>query len=116
MSLPFRSSPDANVRARVCNLVGNMCRHSDYFYEFLREHGILEQVVKCASDADSDTRKFACFAIGNAAFHTPALYEALRPAVVPLVECLTEPIEKTRSNAAGAFSAVKPTKSRFSAY
>src|SRR5690348_12765702 len=23
---------DAGVRARVCNLVGNMCRHSAYFY------------------------------------------------------------------------------------
>lgn len=92
----LKDSPDEHVRARVCNLVGNMCRHSDYFYEFLLEHEILGEVISCASDPDSAVRKFACFAIGNAAFHSPSLYETLRPAVAPLVKCLSDDVEKTR--------------------
>ncbi len=47
----------------------NTCTHADFFYESLEEQGILEEIVKCASDKDASTRKFACFAIGNAAFH-----------------------------------------------
>jgi len=98
----LRESGDSDVRARVCNLVGNMCRHSDFFYEPLEQHGILTEVVTCASDREAATRKFSCFAIGNAAFHSPALYGTLRVAIPALVACLKEPVEKTRSNAAGA--------------
>jgi hypothetical protein len=90
------------VRARVCNLVGNLCRYSDYFFEPLRASGVLAEVVSCAGDADPTTRKFACFALGNAAFHSAALYPALAPAIAPLVACLAEALDKTRSNAAGA--------------
>ena len=114
------------MRARVCNLVGNLCRYSDYFFEPLRASGVLAEVVSCAGDADPTTRKFACFALGNApptpyccpypcfyctlkggdlgnaAFHSAALYPALAPAIPPLVACLAEALDKTRSNAAGA--------------
>lgn len=34
---PLIRHKDAAVRARVCNLVGNMCRHSDFFYQSLVE-------------------------------------------------------------------------------
>jgi len=40
--------------------------------------------------------------LGNAAFHSAALYPALAPAIPPLVACLAEALDKTRSNAAGA--------------
>lgn len=29
---------DAAVRARACNLVGNLCRHSDWFYKVKTIH------------------------------------------------------------------------------
>jgi fused len=58
--------PDPAIRARVCNLVGNMCRHSAHFYGALERHGLVEPLIARCSDADVSTRKFACFAIGNA--------------------------------------------------
>ncbi|KAF8056751.1 hypothetical protein HT031_006249 [Scenedesmus sp. PABB004] len=94
--------PDAGVRARVANLLGNMCRHSGYFYPALERHGILAPLIERCSDPDKGARKFACFAIGNAGFHNPSLYDALRPAVGPLVALLRDDEEKTRANAAGA--------------
>ena len=93
---------DAGVRARVCNLVGNMCRHSGFFYSSLERHGVLQALIERCADSDKGARKFACFAIGNAGFHNATLYEALRPAVAPLVALLKDEEEKTRANAAGA--------------
>ena len=102
---------DAAVRARACNLVGNLCRHSDFFYEPLRASGIVDALVARCSDVDKATRKFACFAIGNAGFHSNALYPNLASAISALVAILrggpstpgdTVEEEKTRANAAGA--------------
>ena len=108
--LTFQSDPA--VRARTCNLVGNLCRHSDFFYEALRTSGIVDALVARCSDADKATRKFACFAVGNAGFHSSVLYPHLANAIPALVAILrggpgtpggdsTEE-EKTRANAAGA--------------
>lgn len=58
--------PDPGVRSRVCNLLGNMCRHSAYFYGALERHGLLPPLIERCTDPDKTTRKFACFAIGNA--------------------------------------------------
>uniref|UniRef100_A0A7S3VLZ8 non-specific serine/threonine protein kinase n=1 Tax=Dunaliella tertiolecta TaxID=3047 RepID=A0A7S3VLZ8_DUNTE len=95
--------PDPGVRARVCNLLGNMCRHSAFFYSALDRHGLVGPLIERCQDADKSTRKFACFAIGNAGFHNASLYEALRPSISPLVALLRgEEEDKTRANAAGA--------------
>eukprot|EP00898_Chlorokybus_atmophyticus_P002887 jgi/Chlat1/359/Chrsp10S00049 len=64
--------PDAGVRARACNLVGNMCRHTAQFYPALMSELLLP------------------------------LYDALRPAIPCLVALLSDGEEKTRANAAGA--------------
>ena len=56
----------AGVRARVCNLLGNMCRHSPFFYGPLERQGLLGPLIARCRDPDRATRKFACFAIGNA--------------------------------------------------
>ncbi|KAJ8607177.1 hypothetical protein CTAYLR_007330 [Chrysophaeum taylorii] len=98
---------DPTVRAKACNLVGNLCRHSDAFYAALAAGSssttAVDCVVACASDRDPATRKFACFALGNAAFHSNFLYANLEPAVAPLVSALrSSDDEKTRANAAGA--------------
>ena len=101
-------SEDAQTRAKACNLVGNLCRHSAAFYPALVEarHGeesALACVIRCASDDDGATRKFACFALGNAAFHSSDLYGALEPGAPPLCACLAnDSDEKARANAAGA--------------
>lgn len=94
---------DPGIRARACNLIGNMCRHSGFFYSALERHGLLQPLIDRCSDPDKSTRKFACFAIGNAGFHSAALYDALRPSIPPLVALLQDEEEdKTRANAAGA--------------
>ncbi|KAK9823151.1 hypothetical protein WJX72_000639 [[Myrmecia] bisecta] len=93
---------DAAVRARVCNLLGNMCRHSDYFYSALERHALLPPLIERCQDPDRSTRKFACFAIGNAGFHNRSLYESLRASIAPLVALLSDEEDKTRANAAGA--------------
>lgn len=37
---------DAGVRSRVCNLLGNLCRHSGYFYSALERHGLLTPLIE----------------------------------------------------------------------
>jgi len=93
---------EPGVRARTCNLLGNMCRHSAAFYPTLVRSRLLEALIRCCSDTDKATRKFSCFAIGNAGFHSDALYPHLRPAIPCLVALLSDSEEKTRANAAGA--------------
>jgi len=100
----------AIVRAKTCNLVGNICRHSERFYPSMRadarvthgENSILENIMYLCIDDDPTTRKFACFAVGNAAFHSDALYTYLGRGVPFLCSSLKDSDEKTRANAAGA--------------
>ena len=94
--------PNSGVRARACNLVGNMCRHSAYFYDSIQRDGVLQELILRCSDKDNTTRKFACFAIGNSAFHNDVLYEDLRAAIEPLVSLLSDEDGKTQANSAGA--------------
>ncbi|KVH88567.1 Armadillo-like helical [Cynara cardunculus var. scolymus] len=67
----FLTHEDPNVRAKACSAIGNMCRHSSYFYGLLAsifflypyaKHNIISLLVDCCSDADKRVRKFACFA------------------------------------------------------
>jgi hypothetical protein len=32
--------PDSKIRAKCCNLVGNLCKHSSYFYPYLIKHNV----------------------------------------------------------------------------
>ena len=100
----LRHENDA-VRAKTCNLIGNLCRHSALFYDEVRE--LLPDLMKCCrwKDCvkDSSVNRFACFALGNAAYHSDTLYEDLRDAIPLLTQHLRKSKdEKTRSNAAGA--------------
>ncbi len=98
----LRHPTSSGVRARACNLLGNLCRHSDAAYPSIRELGVLPPLVDLCEDGDQSTRKFACFAIGNAGFHSDYLYEDLRPAVRTLVHLLQDEEDRTVANAAGA--------------
>jgi len=65
---------DPQVRSRVLNLIGNMCRHSNYFYNKLEVNGLLPLCISLCEDKDNTVKKFACVAIGNASFHDDTLY------------------------------------------
>lgn len=98
----LRSSLGLGLRSKTCNFVGNICRHTDEFYEAINKSEVLLECIKCLKDSDKNCRKFACFAVGNAGFHNALLYGALKPSIPYLVELLDDPEEKTRANAAGA--------------
>lgn len=101
----FLSHEDPNVRAKTCSALGNMCRHSGYFYGSLARHQIVSILIDRCADPDRRTRKFACFAIGNAAYHNDMLYEELRRSIPQLANLLLMAEEdKTKANAAGALS------------
>ncbi|KAG9397507.1 mitogen-activated protein kinase [Carpediemonas membranifera] len=92
----------AAVRAKACNVIGNMCRHNDRFYASLKESGLLATLTAALDDEDSQTRNFACFALGNAAFHNATLYQKLQPAIAPLIDLLNDSDGRIIGNAAGA--------------
>ncbi|KAM5557890.1 serine/threonine-protein kinase TIO [Rosa sericea] len=96
---------DPSVRSKACSALGNMCRHSSYFYSSLAKNQIIGLLIDRCSDPDKRTRKFACFAIGNAAYHNDMLYEELRRSIPQLANLLLSSEEdKTKANAAGALS------------
>uniref|UniRef100_A0A803LA52 non-specific serine/threonine protein kinase n=1 Tax=Chenopodium quinoa TaxID=63459 RepID=A0A803LA52_CHEQI len=71
-------SDDCTLRAKACSVVGNMCRHSSYFYDLL---------------------------VGNAAYHNDSLYEELRRSIAKLTDLLlSNEKDIIRVNAAGALS------------
>eukprot|EP00796_Vickermania_ingenoplastis_P004319 gene4319-3133_t len=96
--------PEKEVRGRMCTLIGNLCKHSAFFYEPLAKYELIEALVKRCTDKDPHTQKLAAFAAGNAAFHNSQLYDILRPAVPALVGMLGSSDEKTRQNAAATLS------------
>eukprot|EP01135_Chromosphaera_perkinsii_P008696 Nk52_evm29s1444 gene=Nk52_evmTU29s1444 len=91
------------VRVKAASLVGNLCRHSSFFYaELLARETIINYMIQLLSDKDGRVRKFASFAVGNMAFHDSTLYVSLTRSVGPLTEILGDSSEKARLNAAGA--------------
>lgn len=91
------------VRAKCCNLLGNLSRHSDFFYDsFLENKTLVTELIKCLKDSSPQTRKFACYAVGNAGFHNSKLYSVMIPSIPGLIICLSDKEDKTKANAAGA--------------
>eukprot|EP01039_Chlorochromonas_danica_P000352 gene348-377_t len=107
---PILQSSNPIIRAKACNLIGNLCRHSDRFYSILLNTfsntssatTLLDLLIAACADSDGSTRKFASFAVGNAAFHSQALYSHLEPSLPALLKAMSDKDEKTRANAAGA--------------
>jgi fused-like protein len=93
---------DPMIRSKTCNFVGNLFRHSDFFFPHLSETGVLALVVNCCNDTDQGTRKFACFAVGNVAYHSAKAYSLLTPVIPSVVTLLSSADEKARQNATGA--------------
>jgi hypothetical protein len=88
------------IKAKVCNAIGNMSRHNDFFYPYIAP--LVPLLAEACLSEDVGCRKFASFAIGNIAFHSAALYPELRQSVPVLVSLLFDSDEKTRANSAGA--------------
>ncbi|BBN17969.1 fused [Marchantia polymorpha subsp. ruderalis] len=101
----FMNHADPSLRSKACSVLGNMCRHTPYFYDALVEHDIINLLIDRCADPDRHTRKFACFGLGNAAYHNDALYEVLRRSIPHLTSLLQgDEEDKTKANAAGALS------------
>ncbi|NXQ35416.1 STK36 kinase, partial [Alaudala cheleensis] len=91
------------IRARTCNLLGNLLRHS--FSPVLQNQpALLERLLECLSDPESCVRRAATFAVGNAAYHVSCPAETLGRAVPALTRLLSDTQAKTCCNAALALS------------
>ncbi|XP_072197896.1 serine/threonine-protein kinase 36 [Excalfactoria chinensis] len=89
------------IRAKTCNLLGNLFRHS--FPQVLQNQpGLLECLLMCLDDEDEAVRKAASFAVGNAAYHESSPAGTLGRAVPRLTQLLSDWPAKTRCNAASA--------------
>ncbi|NXQ21906.1 STK36 kinase, partial [Peucedramus taeniatus] len=91
------------IRARTCNLLGNLLRHS--FSPVLQSQpGWLERLLECLSDPESCVRRAATFAVGNAACHAACPAGTLSRAVPTLTRLLSDSRAQTCYNAALALS------------
>jgi fused-like protein len=100
LQILLEQSNSDDVIAKVCNTIGNMCRHNDFFYK--RISRLIPGLISACSREDNGCKKFGSFAIGNTAFHSATLYPELAKAIPVLVVLLGDGDEKTRANAAGA--------------
>uniref|UniRef100_A0A669PC73 non-specific serine/threonine protein kinase n=1 Tax=Phasianus colchicus TaxID=9054 RepID=A0A669PC73_PHACC len=91
------------IRAKTCNLLGNLLRHSHGFPQVLQNQlDLLESLLVCLADEDEAVRKAASFAVGNAAYHESSPSGTLGKAVPRLTQLLSDRQAKTRCNAASA--------------
>ncbi|CAD2219526.1 fused [Angomonas deanei] len=95
---------EKEIRGKMCTLIGNLCKHSPYFYEPMSKYKLVDGLVNCCNDKDAYTQKFSAFAVGNAAFHSDYLYADLKPSIPAILKLLSSSDDKTRQNAAGALS------------
>ncbi|NXY06334.1 STK36 kinase, partial [Pteruthius melanotis] len=91
------------IRARTCNLLGNLLRHS--FSPVLQSQpGWLERLLECLSDPESCVCRAATFAVGNAARYASCPAGTLGRAVPALTRMLSDTQANTCRNAALALS------------
>ncbi|NXR48450.1 STK36 kinase, partial [Hippolais icterina] len=91
------------IRARTCNLLGNLLRYS-FSPALQSQPGWLERLLECLSDPESCVRRAATFAVGNAACHASCPAATLGRAVPTLTRLLSDTQAKTCCNAALALS------------
>ncbi|NXX21189.1 STK36 kinase, partial [Podargus strigoides] len=91
------------IRAKTCNLMGNLLRHDHGFPQALQSQpGLLESLLQCLVDREESVRKAASFAVGNAAYHESSPAGTLGRAVPRLTRLLSDTQARTRCNAASA--------------
>ncbi|NXH10510.1 STK36 kinase, partial [Bucco capensis] len=90
-----------SIRAKTCNLLGNLLRHEHSFAQVLQSQPCsLEALLGCVSDQEESVRKAASFAVGNAAYHQFCPAEILGRAVPHLTRLLGDVQARTCCNAA----------------
>ena len=98
-------SPVPEVRARACNALGNMFRHSGYFYDQFARDRKVDLLLDCVADADGNTQKFACFALGNLLYHDDRFYQAVSRSIPHLLNVVAgsrQDADQHKANAVGA--------------
>jgi len=102
-------SVPVEIVEKTCNLIGNLCKHSDAFLDVIKKERLLSMLCECTyHKTSSNIRRFACYAIGNIAYqctrnngnHTANEYLSI--CVKPLSLRLQDSDYKTQENAAGA--------------
>ncbi|NXW95977.1 STK36 kinase, partial [Alopecoenas beccarii] len=89
------------IRAKTCNLLGNLLQHGHGFPQALRNQlGLLESLLGCLVDQEESVRRAASFAVGNAAYHQSFPAGMLGRAVPGLMRLLSDVQARTRCNAA----------------
>ncbi|XP_040460070.1 serine/threonine-protein kinase 36 [Falco naumanni] len=89
------------IRAKTCNLLGNLLRHDHGFPQALQSQpDLLESLLGCLVDQEESVRKAASFAVGNAAYHESSPAGTLGRAVPRLTWLLSDTQTRTRCNAA----------------
>ncbi|NXK01643.1 STK36 kinase, partial [Herpetotheres cachinnans] len=89
------------IRAKTCNLLGNLLRHDHGFPQVLHSQpDLLESLLGCLVDREESVRKAASFAVGNAAYHESSPAGTLSRAVPRLMQLLRDTQTRTRCNAA----------------
>ncbi|NXG58814.1 STK36 kinase, partial [Hemiprocne comata] len=91
------------IRARTCNLLGNMLQYGHGFPQALQSQpGLLESLLGCLEDQEESVRRAASFAVGNAAHHKSFPAGTLGRAVPRLMRLLSDSQARTCCNAAMA--------------
>eukprot|EP01083_Nonionella_stella_P128444 389241_1 len=91
------------IKEKICNLIGNLCKHSDRFLDVIRDHNLLQILCECTENTlSSNIRRFACYAIGNIAYQSTNTNHELIICIKPLSLRLCDKDYKTQENAAGA--------------
>ncbi|NXL30182.1 STK36 kinase, partial [Glaucidium brasilianum] len=91
------------IRAKTCNLLGNLLRHGHDFSQALQSQpALLESLMGCLADQEESVRRAASFAVGNAAYHESCPTRTLGRAVPSLTRLLSDAQARTRCNAASA--------------
>ncbi|RNA34071.1 Serine threonine- kinase 36 [Brachionus plicatilis] len=85
------------VKSKCCNMIGNMMKFNDLFYEVLKkERQIFDCLIKCCQLEEINVRKSACYALGNSVYHSDLLYTNLEDKLAVLIKLLSDSLAKTR--------------------
>ncbi|XP_042639701.1 serine/threonine-protein kinase 36 [Tyto alba] len=91
------------IRAKTCNLLGNLLRHGHGFSQVLQSQpGLLDNLLGCLTDREESVRRAASFAVGNATYHESSPAGTLGRAVPGLMRLLSDAQARTCCNAASA--------------
>lgn len=114
------------VKSRCCNMLGNLMRYNDAFYDVLKKNKqIFDLLVRCSQLDELNVRKVtilrfaglhssaepsvsdlvfqsAVFAIGNSIFYNDSLYAYVEEVLSILVNLLNDSLAKTRLHSIAA--------------